>query len=103
MFSNKDFEKLWFLYRTEGEPKNISIETFCSKNGIPYAQFNTWYRNTHKHIAPVSIIGSPEIPSDQPAAGISLSLRLSNGMEISQEHLNYTGLKELVEKLEVLC
>jgi len=42
MFSNKDFEKLWFLYRSEGKPKNIFIETFCSKNGIPYAQFNTW-------------------------------------------------------------
>ena len=25
MFSEKDFERLWFLYKTEGEPKGVSI------------------------------------------------------------------------------
>ncbi len=23
MFSEKDFERLWFLYKTEGEPKGV--------------------------------------------------------------------------------
>ena len=29
MFSEKDFERLWFLYKTEGEPKGVSINSFC--------------------------------------------------------------------------
>ena len=24
MFSEKDFERLWFLYKTEGEPNGVS-------------------------------------------------------------------------------
>ena len=36
MFSSKDFEKLWFLYQTEGVPEEESINSFCEKNGVPY-------------------------------------------------------------------
>ena len=28
MFSEKDFERLWFLYKTEGEPNGVSINSF---------------------------------------------------------------------------
>ena len=35
MYSNSDFEKLWFLYKTEGEPKGISINSFCVNQGVP--------------------------------------------------------------------
>jgi hypothetical protein len=38
MFSSKDFEKVWFLYKTEGEPKGISINAFCQIQGVPYEQ-----------------------------------------------------------------
>ena len=59
MYSNSDFEKLWFLYKTEGEPKGISINSFCVSQGIPYNQFNNWFRKTHKKIVPVQIDGIP--------------------------------------------
>ena len=36
MFSEKDFERLWFLYKTEGEPNGVSINSFCIGNNIPY-------------------------------------------------------------------
>jgi len=26
MYSSEDLEKLWFLYKLEGQPKNLSIE-----------------------------------------------------------------------------
>lgn len=29
MYSSKDLERLWFLYKTEGEPKGVSINSFC--------------------------------------------------------------------------
>ena len=31
-------EKIWFLYKTEGEPKGISINSFCVNQGVPYNQ-----------------------------------------------------------------
>ena len=38
MYSASDFEKLWFLYKTEGEPKGISLNLFCASHGIPFNQ-----------------------------------------------------------------
>jgi len=46
VYSSKDFESLWFLYQAEGLPKNISIEEFCTKHGVDYPTFETWYKKT---------------------------------------------------------
>lgn len=46
MLSNSDSEKVWFLYKTEGEPKGVSINSFCVNQGVPYNQFNDWFRKT---------------------------------------------------------
>mgnify|MGYP003453007142 CR=1 FL=1 len=29
MFSEKDFERLWFFYKTEDDPKGVTINSFC--------------------------------------------------------------------------
>lgn len=58
--SDKDFEALWFLYQTEGLPKELSIEEFCKKNGVDYETFDAWYRKTHKKVIPVNITGIPD-------------------------------------------
>ncbi len=34
MYSSKDLERLWFLYKTEGEPKGVSINSFCISNNV---------------------------------------------------------------------
>lgn len=67
MHSSSDFEKLWFLYKTEGEPKGISINSFCLPHGVPYRDFNTWFVKTCKKIVPVQIEGVPssESPVDE--------------------------------------
>ena len=36
MISNSDLEKAWFLYKTEYEPQNISINDFCMRKGLPH-------------------------------------------------------------------
>jgi hypothetical protein len=38
MLSKTDFEKLLFLYKTEG--KNMSIQTFCVNSGLNYRAFD---------------------------------------------------------------
>ncbi|WP_278372239.1 hypothetical protein [Segatella bryantii] len=120
MESTEEFEKLLFLYKTEG--KNMSIETFCVHNGINYRAFDKWYRNTHKNIVPVQIVDIPEEamqdetvpepneqhvePEDQehhPEVLISLSLYCNNGVSVKRRHLTFGQLKELIVKLEGLC
>lgn len=36
MYSSEDFEKLWFLYKLEGQPRNVSLESFCQQQGVSY-------------------------------------------------------------------
>ena len=60
MFSEKDFERLWFLYKTEGEPKGVSINSFCISNNIPYTAFHDWFKKTQKKVVPVEVEGFPE-------------------------------------------
>ena len=45
MFSEKDFEKLWFLYKIEGEPKGVSINSFCISNNIPDTELYDWFKS----------------------------------------------------------
>jgi len=43
MISNSDFEKLWFLYKTEAAPKGVSINAFCLSRGVNCNEFNKWF------------------------------------------------------------
>ena len=57
---NLKFERLWFLYKTEGEPKGVSINSFCISNNIPYTAFYDWFKKKQKKIEPVEVEGIPE-------------------------------------------
>ena len=118
MISNSDLEKAWFLYKTEYEPQNISINDFCMRKGIPYREFNKWFCNTHKQVVPLEVEGAPEAPNSdqtQPDAvkvsntsssrksGIHVFIHTSDGLQIQKKGLTYQGLLSLVEKLEGLC
>ena len=118
MISNSDFEKLWFLYKTEGEPKGVSINAFCLSRGVNYSEFNKWFRKMHKSVVPVEIEGAPEdeieetVEADAKDAskerrfgkgGIYVFLRTHDGLQIQKKGLNYQELVKLVEKLEGLC
>ena len=113
MFSSKDFEKLWFLYQTEGVPEEESINSFCKKNGVPYEEFDKWFRKTHQAVGRVEI---ENIPDDAPTLksssrrsrktepeGIQVTIQTSDGLHLRKVGLDYQGLKTLVEKLEGLC
>ena len=120
MYSSSDFEKFWFLYKTEGEPNGISINAFCVSNGIPYTQFYKWFRNTRQPIVPVEVVGAPvatDTEKEMPTAsaekepirkydsnsGIRVIIQSRSGLQIKKSNLSYQELKNLVEKLEGLC
>lgn len=112
MFKTQDFEKLWFGYKTEGEPNSMSIERYCMMKGVPYSQFEKWFRSTRKEILPIQVYGSPDQeaapPSPQsgvqePVGRILVTVRSTNGFRIQQSGLDYEGLKRFIAKLEGLC
>lgn len=124
MYSSSDFEKLWFLYKTEGEPKGISINSFCLSQGVPYRDFNTWCVKPRKKIVPVQIEDAPSsdslVEASPPIAAcgesvlkpatvpvlpgnILVTIQTRDGLNILKGNLDYHGLKKLVEKLEGLC
>ena len=120
MFSEKDFERLWFLYKTEGEPNGVSINSFCIGNNIPYTAFYDWFKKTQKKVVPVEVEGIPEElvqignthkdvtkgnpkPTTPHKGNIMVTIRTREGLCIQKKGLDYQGLKTLVEKLESLC
>lgn len=121
MISSKDFEKLWFLYQTEGAPKGVSINSFCIQSGIPYNEFEKWYKKTRRSVVPVEVVGMPETSTSTPheqnhpschsvsgspvssKGNILVTIKTRDGLHISKGDLDYTGLKLLVERLEGLC
>jgi hypothetical protein len=60
MTSSTDFQKLWFLYKTEGSPKGISINDFCQSRGITYSEFEKWYKKNMQGIAEIQVENAPE-------------------------------------------
>lgn len=117
MFSEKDFERLWFLYKTEGEPNGVSINSFCIGNNIPYTAFYDWFKKTQKKVVPVEVEGIPEellqsdnthedVTEDKPKrttphkGSIMVTIKTREGLCIQKKGLDYQGLKTLVEKLE---
>ena len=124
MYSSQDLERFYFDYQTEWMPRGMSIQAYCSKNDVPYKVMDRWIRDIHSKVVPVEVTGKPEeevpvplIDKEPPpparprgrkraepeAPSITVSIRLASGVEVSQKGLDYTGLKLLVEKLEVLC
>lgn len=127
--SNEDFENFYVRYKAEGLPRNLTVKAFCLKNKVPWNLFDKWYRDTRHRIEPVKVEGlpgnEPEATSEQewtdnhsgiaPASftggdpeeksgnesvRIKVDIRISNGMQVRQNNLNYRGLMALVEKLE---
>jgi hypothetical protein len=122
MLSSTDFQKVWFLYQTEGAPKGISINSFCVNQGVPYNEFEKWYKKNHQKVAEVNVVGSPEqtsedtLPAEAPRAvqtkdsenkkrrgNILVTIKTSDGLHISKGGMDYEELKLLVSRLEGFC
>ena len=48
MYSSEDLERFYFQYQTEAVPHGMSLQSFCSKNNVPYNLFYKWYKDTRK-------------------------------------------------------
>ena len=127
MASSEDFKRILELYNQESKASGVSIVAFCQKNGIVYSQFERWYKNRHKvKVHAVDIVdrdgtipvqdaklqdtcysaveasGPQDARLSKPTL-FTIQLKSTNGMYFQQRNIDYKGLKDLVEKLEVLC
>lgn len=126
MISNEEMEKLWWQYRNEGVAKNLSMQAFCSLHNVPYNAFEK-YLKLRRHFSDVHHITVTDIPkqeaqqteaTSEPQTSattvinevpvkdkvrIMISIRMTNGIQISKKNMDYRELHSLVEKLEVLC
>ena len=105
MYSSKDLERLWFLYKTVGEPKGVSINSFCVFNNVSYTVFYDWYKKTQKKAVPVGVVGVPattenEEPSQTPIkdepklspklrGSIMVTIKTREGLCIQKKGLDY--------------
>ena len=93
MMVDSDFEKAWFLYKTEYEPHNISINEFCIRKSIPYTEFNKWFRKTHKRIVPLEVEGAPDSSVIEPEVVEKQDLTSSKPSKGKQPILTYRPKK----------
>ena len=126
MASSEDFKRILELYNQESKTSGVSIVAFCQKNGIVYTQFERWYKNRHNvkvHsvdivdkdgaykgqntcTAPCVIdkkIPGSESVTESESALFTIQIKSTTGMYFLQRNIDYNGLKDLVEKVEVLC
>lgn len=128
MYSSQDLERLYLDYQSEWVPRGMTIRAYCTRNNVPIKVMDNFIKGIHKRIVEVDVIGKPtaeepqsevlsivtpseQQPSSAKAANgirhedkrISVVVRFGNGTEVSRRGLDYSGLKQLIEKLEVLC
>ena len=49
-----------------GSPKGDKHKQFLFATGVPYNEFDKWFKKTHRSVAPVEVTGIPEVetPTD---------------------------------------
>ena len=115
-------------YQSEWVPRGMTLRAYCTRNNVPLKVMENFIKGIHKRIVEVDVIGKPAeedpqsevssivTPSEQQQSSakatnsirhednrISVVVRFGNGTEVSRRGLDYSGLKQLIEKLEVLC
>ena len=124
MLTNEQMEKLWLKYQREGIGKNLSMQAFCSIHNVPYNQFEKYLklRRNLSEVHSVTVTGLPgagetgvcsvgmagtaasgDSPTQPDSNRIMVTIRMTNGIQITRRNMDYRELRSLVEKLEVLC
>ncbi len=61
MANDKDklFEKIYFLWKGEGEKRNQSIDWFCERYHADVDEFRKWYQGINHSVKEVQVVGRP--------------------------------------------
>lgn len=64
MYSSEDLERFYFQYQTEAVPHGMSLQSFCSKNNVPYNIF-IMVQGYPQKIVEVQVDGVPSGPPSE--------------------------------------
>lgn len=61
MASDKDrlFEKIYFLWKGEGEKRNQSIEWYCERYGANIEEYRKWFQGINHSVKEIQVVGRP--------------------------------------------
>lgn len=64
MANDKDrlFEKIYFLWKGEGEKRNQSIDWYCERYGANVEEYRKWFQSVNKSVKEVQVVGRPGQP-----------------------------------------
>ena len=61
MASDKDrlFEKIYFLWKGEGEKRNQSIEWYCERYGANIEEYRKWFQGINHSVKEIQVVSRP--------------------------------------------
>ena len=64
MASDKDrlFERIYFLWKGEGEKRNQSIDWYCERYGANIEEFRKWLQGINHSVKEIQVVGRPGRP-----------------------------------------
>ena len=56
-YSNEDFERFYIRYKAEAVGRGETMQSYCSRNKIPFNLFLKWYKETGHRVVEVKVDG----------------------------------------------
>ena len=87
MANDKDklFEKIYFLWKGEGEKRNQSIDWYCERYGANIEEFRKWLQSINHSVKEVHVVGRPgqlEAPKQEAEVAEEAMSRLHEQQEL---------------------
>ena len=115
-YSNEDFERFYIRYKAEVVGRGETMQSYCSRNKVPFNLFLKWYKDTRHRVVEVKVDGMPSTSESEPVQSeeitekgsisenrILVDIKVSNGLYIRRGNMSYAELLKLIKNPEVLC
>ena len=134
MANDKDkiYEKIYFLWKGEGEKRNQSIDWYCERYHVDVEDWRKWFRGISKAIKEVKVVGSPneetvapkedrsiqeseetetprivisttDIKKKVKSAIESVTITCGNGLHLTRKGMSYEEFLAFAQNLKALC
>ena len=65
-YSNEDFERFYIRYKAEAVGRGETMQSYCSRNKVPFNLFLKWYKDTRHRVVEVKVDGMPSTSESEP-------------------------------------
>ena len=135
MANDKDkiYEKIYSLWKGEGEKRNQSIDWYCERYHVDVEDWRKWYRGISKAVKVVKVVGGPTedvqvFPEEKPlvteaeleqeprivisttdmkkkvkSAIGSVTITCGNGLHLTRNSMSHEEFLAFAQNLKALC